>query len=294
MNEQKTYRVTCPACGYVDHMQDGLDVGLEGCTVICRSKECEHQYVTTAKGVSPTMEDTTVRLVTFEGPCDVCGDVLTYEYDPARGMIDYNVLDDGRMMTWIRHMNSPHEEVAADCNRYFSKVYEMVPKTLTEKLAEAVEPVLEHLPQIGVASGVLTREMMNDFLAKVQSTDYAPMCWDSEIKNYRHVISPRAYERGEGWTMCAQCFNPVWMGPGPITETEITEQSTAYFVVDSQGQEYRVGRWVDGEYINGTLGDAMHEIKMLDEPGSHVLIKFHLRFSKPIEPIVIKFVDRIE
>lgn len=44
-----------------------------------------------------------------------------------------------------------------------------------------------------------------------------------------------------------------------------------YFVRDSQGADYKVGRWRDGYYRPGSLADAFRELDMLGEMGATVV-----------------------
>jgi hypothetical protein len=68
----------------------------------------------------------------FEGQCDVCGAPITLDYDTASGVIDYDLMEDGRMRTWIRHYATAPPGANPDCAVYSSVVCAVV-EPLQEK-----------------------------------------------------------------------------------------------------------------------------------------------------------------
>lgn len=61
----------------------------------------------------------------FEGTCNVCGKPISLEHDPHRdGMIDL-LLENGRLVTWVRHYATTPEGANPDCAIYSSRVYEV-------------------------------------------------------------------------------------------------------------------------------------------------------------------------
>jgi hypothetical protein len=65
----------------------------------------------------------------FEGKCDVCHEPIAMDYDSSGGIIDYYI-DQGRMVTWVRHYATAPAGANPDCAVYSSKVFE-VKKELT-------------------------------------------------------------------------------------------------------------------------------------------------------------------
>lgn len=55
-----------------------------------------------------------------------------------------------------------------------------------------------------------------------------------------------------------------------------------YYVRDSDGHDFRVGVWREGEWHKGSRADALRERDILDEPGSYVWG----RTTRPIPPAV--------
>lgn len=47
-----------------------------------------------------------------------------------------------------------------------------------------------------------------------------------------------------------------------------SDAGLTYYVRDSEGVDYRVGKWRDGKYHKGSRADALRESALLDEPGS--------------------------
>lgn len=43
-----------------------------------------------------------------------------------------------------------------------------------------------------------------------------------------------------------------------------------YFVRSSDGTDYKVGRWLHGVWVPGTVTDAYRELALLNEPGAYV------------------------
>lgn len=54
----------------------------------------------------------------YEGTCDVCGAARAVSI-PVAFCIDVGVEDDGRVYTWVRHLDGPD----ANCARYSSRVW---------------------------------------------------------------------------------------------------------------------------------------------------------------------------
>lgn len=63
----------------------------------------------------------------FIGECDVCGEAIATKHDPTQGVIDINILEDGRIQTWIRHYATAPDNANPDCAKYSSEVYEVTP-----------------------------------------------------------------------------------------------------------------------------------------------------------------------
>jgi len=61
------------------------------------------------------------QLVHFRGTCDACGETITYVWDRATGVIDYTFNDDGKLLTWIRHIKGTDPK----CRIYSSVVTEV-------------------------------------------------------------------------------------------------------------------------------------------------------------------------
>lgn len=61
----------------------------------------------------------------FEGICDVCGVLFSYDWDPAKGLIDFALTDSGRVYTWIRHYATAPPEADPKCAVYSSRLYEI-------------------------------------------------------------------------------------------------------------------------------------------------------------------------
>jgi hypothetical protein len=62
------------------------------------------------------------RTVHFEGACDVCRQPISLDFDfGGAGIIDYDVAEDGRLFTRIRHIGGPKR----GCTIYSSTVYEV-------------------------------------------------------------------------------------------------------------------------------------------------------------------------
>jgi hypothetical protein len=61
----------------------------------------------------------------FEGSCDVCGGAIALDWHPADGIIDYDIDDDGRMFTWVRHYATAPPGADPRCAVYSSVVREV-------------------------------------------------------------------------------------------------------------------------------------------------------------------------
>lgn len=58
--------------------------------------------------------------IRFIGTCDVCNQPISFTYNPADGIIDIKITNDGKVATWIRHPTGPKPE----CDLYSSEVTE--------------------------------------------------------------------------------------------------------------------------------------------------------------------------